>query len=70
MSGRPRLMTAAELAAWRDVESAEQALVDAVSAREVARERFDTVTHRANLRAHARAHLRIVSSPDPWDPAA
>jgi hypothetical protein len=59
-------MTPAEIAAMRDLEAAEQAVSNAVVAREAARKRLADIMSRERLgeraKDRARTHLRLVAS--------
>ena len=59
-------MTAAEIAAIRDLEAAEQAVSNAVSVREAARERLTVIMRRERRREQAKErsspmHLRLIA---------
>jgi hypothetical protein len=55
-------MTPAEIVALRDLEAAERAVGQAVTAREVAREHLEAVIRREGRRERTRAHLRVVTT--------
>jgi hypothetical protein len=54
-------MTLAECVAMHELQIAEQAVRDAIAAREAARERLEAVIRRERRRRRARAHLRLIA---------